>query len=64
MEYWRKTRSDGQVERRDFIRENRDRAHAASAASIVSRRSELFLLERQKTAEVRGRGRGRVKVEW
>ena len=54
VEHWRKSRSDGQVERRDFIRENRDRAHAASAASIVSRRSELFVLERQKTAEVRG----------
>jgi hypothetical protein len=58
VEAWRKTRSDGQVERRDFIRENRDKAHAASAASIVSRRSELFVLERQKTAEVRASSSG------
>ena len=41
IESWRRARSDGQVERRDFIRENRERAHAASAASVVSRRSDL-----------------------
>jgi hypothetical protein len=41
IESWRKARSDGQVERRDFIRENRQKAHAASAASVVSRRSDL-----------------------
>ena len=40
IESWRRARSDGQVERRDFIRENRERAHAASAASVVSRRSD------------------------
>ena len=51
VEQWRKTRSDGQVERRDFIKENRAKANAASAASIIMRRSELFSLERQKTAE-------------
>ena len=41
IESWRRARSGGQVERRDFIRENRERAHAASAASVVSRRSDL-----------------------
>ena len=41
IESWRRARSGGQVERRDFIRENRERAHAASAASVFSRRSDL-----------------------
>ena len=34
IESWRRARSDGQVERRDFIRENRERAHAAGKFAL------------------------------
>ena len=37
---WRKTRSDGMAEHRDFIRENRKLASASSVDALLARRSE------------------------